>query len=81
MTPEEFEALGPYLFEFITYMDDKYVGSPHTEWIENNRECYIIPKSRLNEYNTTGGTIEEKLAKNILIKINPDVIDLYTLIR
>lgn len=71
----EFSLLEDGEYEFITYMDEKFVGVPYSENATGLENCYVIPLSKMKEFNETKLPIVERVAVGLLIPINPDVID------
>ena len=81
MKLDDFILLSDGIYEFITYMDEIIVGIPYSKNISGVQRCYVIPPSKIKEFNDTNSSFEEKIALGLLIAVNPDVIDVNTKIR
>lgn len=81
MDVNEYINLADGVYEFTTYMDEKIVGIPTSDIISGKQQYFIIPISKITEFNTSNIKIEEKLNRKIVELINPDVIDIYMKIQ
>ena len=65
------------IFEFTTYLGEKFTRVPYTFISNGEKRCAIIPAHLLKEFNESSLVDEEKVINGIIQEINPEVIDSY----